>query len=65
MRWGISVPSQPPFAVAQMIAGVADSVAFESLWLWAAGRPAGPSSPVSHNDQGVSHVGCAMGRGER
>ena len=31
----------------------------------AAGPPAGPSSPVSHNDQGVSHVGCAMGRGER
>lgn len=34
MRWGISVPSQPPFAVARMIAGVADSVGFESLWLW-------------------------------
>ena len=34
MRWGISVPSQPPFAVGQMVAGVADSVGFESLWLW-------------------------------
>ena len=34
MRWGISVPSQPPFAVAQMVAGAAGPLGFESLWLW-------------------------------
>lgn len=34
MRWGISVPCQPPFDVTKMVAGVARQVGFESIWLW-------------------------------
>lgn len=34
MRWGISVPCQPPFDVAKMVAGIAGTLGFESIWLW-------------------------------
>ena len=34
MRFGISVPCQPPFDIAKMIAGVAPDLGFESIWLW-------------------------------
>ena len=34
MRWGISVPCQPPFDVAKMVAGIAGPLGFESIWLW-------------------------------
>ena len=34
MRWGISVPCQPPFDTAKMVSGIAGQLGFESVWLW-------------------------------